>query len=180
MKQIMTLITILAFASSIFAQDVSIESGEKIFKAKCSSCHKPDKRLIGPPLKGVAEKYENDWSYLTGFVHNSQELITSGDPRAVKISEEYGGQVMTNFPELTETEVKNIMAYADSFVVVEDPDKIKIRDIQLAQQPPYRPLYFMQNLGTWTFYFLGVFLVISAMIVGTTLADIKSNSKKEF
>ena len=82
----------ILFISNIFAQD----SGEQIFKQNCTACHSMTKaRLVGPGLEGVTDKYEREW--LVKWIRNSQELIASGDERAIKIFEEYNKSVMTAF-----------------------------------------------------------------------------------
>lgn len=83
--------------------------GKELFNANCAACHKLDAKMTGPALRGVAQKYEMSWIYK--WVHNSTALIKSGDPAAVKISQEYNGAVMTAFPQLSEADIDNIIAY---------------------------------------------------------------------
>ena len=52
-------------------------------------------KLVGPGLKGVTDKYEKEW--LIKWIRNSQELIASGDERAIKIYEEYNRTAMSSF-----------------------------------------------------------------------------------
>ena len=85
--------------------------GEKLFKANCTSCHKIDKNLVGPKLKGMSQKYEREWLYQ--WIKNSQELIKSGDERANAIYEEYGRSVMTAFPSLSDEDIDDIIEYVD-------------------------------------------------------------------
>jgi cytochrome c553 len=49
------------------------------------------------------------WIYK--WIHNSSDLIKSGDAKAVKIYEEYNKSVMTAFPQLSEADIDNIIAY---------------------------------------------------------------------
>ena len=44
---------------NILAQD--IKDGEKLYNANCTACHQIDKKLIGPALRGVNEKYSQEW-----------------------------------------------------------------------------------------------------------------------
>ncbi len=158
------------------AQDSNIANGEKIYKANCSACHKPDRALIGPALKGVPAKYDNDWAYITGFVHNSQELVSQGDARAVKVFNEYNQQIMTSFPTLTEDDVKSIFAWADSFEDQAMADGMALRPLAPAVKPNMKPLYFAQNIGSWIFYSIGVIVIIVALFMATRLADYKPKS----
>jgi len=84
--------------------------GEALFKAKCTTCHKIDSRLIGPAL-GPTVTEETDDKWLTHWVENNQALIAAKDPKALKIYNEYNQSGMTVFGELTDADVANILAY---------------------------------------------------------------------
>lgn len=45
-------------------------SGEEIFTAKCSACHRFDSKLVGPPYNLVLKKYENNREQLIKFILN--------------------------------------------------------------------------------------------------------------
>ncbi|WP_064716304.1 c-type cytochrome, partial [Flavobacterium succinicans] len=79
------------------------------FNANCAACHKLDAKATGPALRGVASKYEMSWIYK--WVKNSSDLIKSGDAAAVKVFEENNKAVMTAFPQLSEGDIDNIIAY---------------------------------------------------------------------
>lgn len=83
--------------------------GKELFNTNCAACHKLDAKMTGPALRGVAQKYDKAWLYK--WIHNSTALIKSGDAQAVKISTEYNGSVMTAFPQLSEADIDNIIAY---------------------------------------------------------------------
>lgn len=87
-------------------------AGKELFNANCAACHKLDAKATGPALRGVADKYDMSWIYK--WVKNSSELIKSGDPQAVKIFEEYNKSVMTAFPQLSEGDIDNIIAYTST------------------------------------------------------------------
>ncbi len=86
--------------------------GKELFNANCAACHKLDAKSTGPALRGVASKYEMSWIYK--WVHNSSELIKSGDAAAVKVFEENNKVVMTAFPQLSEGDIDNIIAYTST------------------------------------------------------------------
>ncbi len=102
---------VLSFLTSFaFADDV--ESGEKLFKQNCTACHMMTQaRLVGPGLEGVTDKYEKEW--LIKWIRNSQELIASGDERAIKIFEEYNKSVMNSF-DFSDQEFSDLLAYLAS------------------------------------------------------------------
>ncbi|TLU98097.1 c-type cytochrome [Dyadobacter luticola] len=86
--------------------------GEALFKNNCAQCHSPtDERVVGPGLKGASSRH--DFAWLTKWVRNSQAVIASGDPYAVKIYNEYSKAQMTSFPNLSDDDIKGIFAYID-------------------------------------------------------------------
>jgi len=96
--------------SPAFAQGDAAK-GEVIFKAKCTTCHKIDTRLIGPAL-GPTISSETDDKWLTKWIQNNQALIASKDKKALDIYNQYNQSNMTVFPELTDADVANVIAYA--------------------------------------------------------------------
>jgi mono/diheme cytochrome c family protein len=99
------------FSSNIYSQEFDIAKGKSLFNANCASCHKLNKKLIGPALKGVSAKYEIDWLY--SWIKNSAAMIKSGDEQAVAIYEEYNKVAMNAFPQLSNEDIDNILAYSD-------------------------------------------------------------------
>jgi mono/diheme cytochrome c family protein len=83
--------------------------GKELFNSQCAACHKLDAKMTGPALRNIIGKYDKEWLYK--WIHNSQDLIKSGDPKAVKIWEEYKPSVMTSFPQLSTADIDNIIAY---------------------------------------------------------------------
>ncbi len=83
--------------------------GKELFNANCAACHKLDAKATGPALRGIAAKYEMAWLYK--WVKNSSELIKSGDAQAVKVYEENNKAVMSAFPQLSNADIDNIIAY---------------------------------------------------------------------
>ena len=99
------------FGFNCFSQDDNIKKGKALFNTNCAACHKINKRAVGPALKGVSDKYEKEWLYT--WIKNSTAMVKSGDVRAVAIYEEYNGSVMTSFPQLSNEDIDNILAYTD-------------------------------------------------------------------
>ena len=101
-----------AVLSSASAQDAA--AGAAIFKQKCTACHGIEKAVVGPALKGIDTKYDEEW--LIKWIKNSPALIATGDAQALKAAE-YSPAMMSAFPELSDDDIKNIVAY----VKVGDP-----------------------------------------------------------
>ena len=56
------------------------DSGEKVYSAKCSSCHKlTDEKLVGPGWKDVTSRHTAEW--IMNFSTNPDEMINK-DPKA--------------------------------------------------------------------------------------------------
>ena len=87
--------------------------GKELFNSLCAACHKPYQRAVGPALHGVVEKYDGDFEWLYAWIKNSQKLIKSGDSRAVAIYEEYNKVAMNAFPQLSNQDIDNILAYTE-------------------------------------------------------------------
>lgn len=83
--------------------------GKELFNSLCAACHKLDAKSTGPMLRGVADKHDRAWLYK--WIHNSSEMIKSGDAAAVKLFNENNKSVMTAFPQLSEGDIDNILAY---------------------------------------------------------------------
>ena len=48
--------------------------GQEVFNSVCSTCHKMDERLVGPPLNSVLPKYAGDMDALVSFVRNPSKV----------------------------------------------------------------------------------------------------------
>jgi mono/diheme cytochrome c family protein len=110
-------LTLVLGTTELKAQDAA--KGADLFKANCASCHKLDKKMVGPALGGVTERREQEW--LLSWIKNSQDLIKAGDEDAVAIFEEYNGSPMTAFSHFSDEQILDILAYTANPPVVEKP-----------------------------------------------------------
>ena len=117
-RVVSTSLMLLFAVTTLHAQDV--KEGEKIFKSKCTSCHAIDRKVVGPALKGIPETKDEAW--LIKWIKNSQALIASGDAEAIKIFEENNKLVMTSFTDLSDDQIKSVLAY------ITDASKEKPKD----------------------------------------------------
>ena len=110
----------LSFSFSSFAQDAAPAAeasatsadpakGKELFNANCAACHKLEGKATGPELRGVADKFEAAW--LHKWIRNSSDLIKSGDAQAIKVFEDNNKIVMSSFPQLSDADIDNILAY---------------------------------------------------------------------
>lgn len=86
--------------------------GQQLFKSKCSSCHTiTDKKLIGPGLQGVNDKYDREW--LLQWIRNNVEFQKE-NALARQVFEENGKLPMNTFPELKDEDIIAILDYIAS------------------------------------------------------------------
>ena len=104
------LVTLLLPISSI-SQEADIQAGKSLFNANCAACHQLNRKAVGPALSGVTEKYDKEWLY--SWIRNGTQMIKDGDPQAVAIWEEYNRAVMTNYPQFSDEQIDNILAYTN-------------------------------------------------------------------
>ena len=83
-------------------------NGAELFANNCASCHKVHQDLVGPALKGVEERRDQAW--LLKWIRNSQAVIASGDPYAVKLYEKWNKSAMTAF-DWSDQEILAVLAY---------------------------------------------------------------------
>jgi cytochrome c551/c552 len=101
----LVLLVTLCLSFTLQAQD-----GKALFNNKCASCHAIDKKLVGPALKGVEDRWD-DKAMLYDWVRNSAAVIKKGYPRAVAVYNEYNKVQMTAFPELKDADIDAILGY---------------------------------------------------------------------
>ena len=127
---IITLALLLSFSSFVFAQDAEpaegaaqsettpavqggdAAAGKALFNANCAACHKLYSRATGPALYNVTERRDREWLYQ--WIKNNRALIDSGDPEAIAIYEEYNQTAMNLFPQLSNADIDDILAYTDT------------------------------------------------------------------
>ena len=112
MLQIKRLLLVALLLPSIsISQEGDIQAGKNLFNTNCAACHQLNRKAVGPALSGVSEKYDKEWLY--SWIKNGTQMIKDGDPQAVAIWEEYNRAVMTNYPQFSNEQIDNILAYTD-------------------------------------------------------------------
>ncbi|MDN3695378.1 c-type cytochrome [Chryseobacterium tructae] len=114
-KTLIAIGLLLSTSASFYGQDGDPKNGEKLFKANCTACHALDKQVIGPPLKGVVERVKTeggvDRDWLHKWIKDNKALRASGDKYANEIFEKYNKTEMLQFPNLTEKDIDDILAF---------------------------------------------------------------------
>ncbi len=165
MMKLTALAGIFVMLASFNTNAADIANGEKLFKQNCASCHKPTAKFIGPAIKGVSAKY-NDDEYLYSFIKDSQSLISAGDERAVAVFNENGKQIMTPFTHLSDDDIADILAWAEA----QEGEQKAGGTIQIQQwvAPPkkdYTPLYWKNNVGLWAIIGIAIAALCASLLM---------------
>lgn len=90
---------------------VKAQDGAAIFQQNCASCHSVFKAITGPALTGLESRGPwSDRQKLYDWIHNPAKFMAS-DPYTQGLKQQYGGIVMTGFPQLSEKEIDAIVDY---------------------------------------------------------------------
>ena len=158
-----TFLLLFSLSFSAMAQDAidatRQKEGRTLYKNLCASCHKLDRKLIGPALAGVTERRENDW--LKSWIKNNAALRASGDRDAIAIFNEYNGSVMSAFPQLSDTQIDDILYYTE----VGDPKPVVAPRAVVSSGS-------QNEAPGWLLYILAAIIVSAFLIIAALLKTI--------
>ncbi|MGB3605610.1 MAG: cytochrome c3 family protein [Psychroserpens sp.] len=150
------LVVLLTFSTSITAQEGDPAKGKTLFNTNCAACHQLDRKMTGPALRNVetrlAEEEGLDREWLNKWIRNSAGLIKSGDAYANKIYEEYNGTAMTAFPQLSDQDLSDILAYTAA-----EPPKKEEKEVVGTAAPA-------EGAGTSNKIILGALAILFALL----------------
>lgn len=127
-----TLVVILC-ALIIFPLASSAQEGKSLFEKNCTACHSIGKgKLVGPDLMGVTQRREKSW--LLKFIHDSQVVIKSGDPTAVKLFQENNKTIMPPFSQFSDADINNILDYISKF----KPEEVKVLKVDANKRTGFK------------------------------------------
>lgn len=105
----------IIFNFSAVAQEGDANAGKGLFNTYCAACHRLDKPMTGPALRYVEKRLSEeeglDRQWLYSWIRNSSALIKSGDAYANKVYNEWNQVAMNAFPQLSDADIDNILAY---------------------------------------------------------------------
>ena len=112
LRSLAKIVSILLFTtlSSTIGNQLIAQDGKALFQQNCASCHAVNKKLTGPALAGVEERW-SEKKNLYAWIKNSAAYLKTGDPYATKLYEEYNKVAMNNFPGLADADIDAILAY---------------------------------------------------------------------
>ena len=173
-RWMLSLSLLLGFSLQGVSQD--LEAGEQLFRQNCSSCHKVNGKLIGPALAGVTEKYAGDEEWLYRWIKNSPGMIfQEKDEKAIALWESYNKVAMTAFPNLTDDDITNILAWVDK--PEEEAPAVAASGAPGGDAPVQDPRIFYALLGL-----VGVLVLIALLLVfitATLVSAVRSKDGKE-
>ncbi|MEX2596695.1 MAG: cytochrome c3 family protein [Salibacteraceae bacterium] len=115
-KKLLTVTSVLSLL--LISSPASAQDGEALFKANCTACHKMDKKMIGPALKGTraswAERTGSDEAIISWIKNSQGYMKETGDAYAKKLFEDYNKTVMTPMA-LSTDEVVAVLDYIESW-----------------------------------------------------------------
>lgn len=159
-------------SSSQEVDEARQKAGRKIFKSQCASCHKLNKKLIGPALGNVETRRENDW--LKAWIKNNAEFRASGDADAIAIFEEYNGSVMSAFPQLSDEQIDDILYYT----TVGDP----VKKVVAGAEGVVSTGGDGDSAPKWIIYFLAGAIIVAFLMIASLLKqvnELKGNTAPE-
>ncbi len=126
MFRIVTYSLSVVLITFLLSNSAAAQDGEKLFKANCASCHKINKKLIGPALAGVQERWE-DQEALYAWIKNSQDYLKKNpdDSYAQELFIEYNKSVMTA-QAVSDAEIGAILDY------ISNPPADKVAPVAVA------------------------------------------------
>ncbi|MGZ3837118.1 MAG: c-type cytochrome [Flavisolibacter sp.] len=161
MKAKIISLSLIIFISCKALATPPVEEGRTIFTTRCAGCHNVNKIVTGPALAGVDQRHPIDW--IINFVHSSQTVIKSGDPKAVALFEKFNRIPMPDHPDLTPDNIKSIVAF------------IKSEAVSGGEKPPFsrpgkwRPSYRPLSIHQYGFY-VAYLSVVAMLVLGLLFA----------
>ncbi len=162
----------IALLFSVFFT-VNAQDGAKLYKQNCAACHKIDKVSIGPPLKGVFEKWKEagEEEMLFEWVANPTDLHDSGKSKMAKEVWDFSPMTMTPMAHLSKEEVAAIFKFADTPPVAKEEPKTETKGTTKTKK--VAPVGF--STGTIVFL-IGIigFLLIALLVLMNGLKALKN------
>jgi mono/diheme cytochrome c family protein len=109
LAKIVSIFLLITFSTAIGNQ-LNAQDGKALFSANCASCHAVNKKLTGPALAGVEDRWPEKKN-LYAWIKNSAAFLKTGDAYANNLYNEYNKVAMNQFPGLSDADIDAILAY---------------------------------------------------------------------
>jgi len=169
----LTILLFFAFSVSSYSQDVDEarqKAGKKLFKSLCASCHKLDKKLVGPALGGVEERRENSW--LKSWIKNNAEFQKVNAEAAE--AAQYSATAMNAFPQLNDAQIDDILYYTTVDEIKKAP---AAGEVMVGNQVLEK-----NGAPDWLVYLLAAAIVVAFLMIASLLkqvSELKGTKKPE-
>ena len=153
------LITVILLFSATNVSAGNYDSGEKLFKANCASCHNMEKKMSGPALLGILDRVPSE-EWLYKWIKNNNELRASGDAYANKVFKENGGGVMSVFAWMSQEELGDVVTYITTYApkaATDSKDSGLIPCEEPVQEKDNSGLYLMLGVITLALLIIAIF-----------------------
>lgn len=94
-------------SKSLSTNEDLVKRGESVFNQKCAACHAIENKLVGPALKGLFSRRNEQWVFL---IITKTDSMLKNDPEAKKLLEEYKVQMIVP-GGITDEEAKAVIEY---------------------------------------------------------------------
>ena len=165
---------LFSISFTVTAQETAVDEarqkeGKQLFKSLCASCHKLDKKLVGPALGGVEERRENDW--LKSWIKNNAEF-QKVNAEARKAAE-YSPTAMNAFPQLSDKQIDDILYYTTVGEIKKAAPATEVgTDTTVAKG----------SAPEWIIYLLGAAIVVAFLMIASLMkqvSELKGNRKAD-
>ncbi|HCY98309.1 MAG TPA: cytochrome C, partial [Polaribacter sp.] len=166
----LTLLLVFAFSMSSFSQEMDLarqKEGRKLFRSLCASCHKLDKKLVGPALGGVEERRENSW--LKSWIKNNAEFQKVNAEAAEAAL--YSTSAMNAFPQLTDVNIDDILYYTTVG---------EIKKVPAAGETTIGGNVVVDGgAPSWVIYFLAAAIIVAFLMIASLLKQVNELKGKK-
>ena len=97
-----------------------VAAGKEIFRLKCSACHAPYKKKVGPAMVGLTARRRPEW--IMNMILNPVEMAKK-DPICVGLLAQYN--IVMADQQIKEEEARNLLEYLRTLVLQEDTEEVK-------------------------------------------------------
>ncbi len=175
-KFILSLLSFFILCDAAYAGGDPVGNGNAIFTAQCSGCHDVKLQVVGPALSGVTQRHDIDW--IVKFVKSSQSLVKNNDKDAVELFNKYNHIIMPDHPDMSEADVKNIMAYINiASLDLSKMDQMTLRR-PLTESPAYHPLSIKKDYPIFLIYLGLTIIMLFCFLYLINLKEVERDSEK--
>lgn len=118
-------------------------NGFQLFEANCVACHQIDGQLIGPEMRNVVSRVQEEGGvgreWLHSWIKDNRSLRESGDKYANELYEKFNKQEMLAFPALSDQDVDDILVYTSDPEGGKEAHEKAIADAAAAEEAAKAP-----------------------------------------